>query len=259
MWFLIIDPFVGIPVFIEKLSKRQYCWRVLEDFHSQEYIQLFDIHNCLFMRLHFSIGGYDYRRTTRFRQSMHFSITQVLFADHVYWRSGVDNKFLRFQRWCRQAHIFRRWEEYYSFVLLNFNTLLVSFHAASRAPCSCHSVSSWERSLNLGTLGLRSWGSPGQIYPSEGFWSRFSVWRAIVFVNFTRWIGFRMSAHFRRIDFDDVMFWNTQPNCRASDDWRLDDFCPNFWSLLLPDQWQVLFLANHLSSIWPLHFCHHSF
>ena len=29
------------------------------------------------MRLHFSIGGYDYRRTARFRQSIHFSITQV--------------------------------------------------------------------------------------------------------------------------------------------------------------------------------------
>ena len=32
------------------------------------------------MRLHFSIGGYDYRRTARFRRSIHFSITQVLFA-----------------------------------------------------------------------------------------------------------------------------------------------------------------------------------
>ena len=120
MWFLTIDPFVGIPVFIAKLSKRQYCRRVIEDFHSQEYIQLFDIHNCLFMCLHFSIGGNDYRRTTRFRQSIHFSITQVLFADHVHWRSGVDNKFsfLRFQRWCRQAPIFRSWEECCSLVLL---------------------------------------------------------------------------------------------------------------------------------------------
>ena len=31
------------------------------------------------MRLHFSIDGYDYRRTTRFRQSINFSITPVLF------------------------------------------------------------------------------------------------------------------------------------------------------------------------------------
>ena len=112
MWFLTSDPFGGISVFIAKLSERQYYWRVVEDFQSQEHIQLFDMHNCLFMRLHFSIGGYDYRRTAQFRQSFHFSITQVLFADHVHWRTGVDNKFsfLRFQSWCRQAPIFWRWE-----------------------------------------------------------------------------------------------------------------------------------------------------
>ena len=84
MWFLTIDPFVGISVFIAKLSKRQYCWRVIADFHCQEYVKFFDIHNCFFMRLHFSIGWYDYRGTARFRQSIHFSFTQVLFADHVH-------------------------------------------------------------------------------------------------------------------------------------------------------------------------------
>ena len=31
-----------------------------------------------------------------------------------------------------------------------------------RAPCSCHSVPSWDRSSNFGALGLRWWGSPGQ-------------------------------------------------------------------------------------------------
>ena len=116
---------------------------------------------------------------------------------------------------------------------LIFNTLLASFHAASRAACSCHSVSSWDRSSNFGALGLRSWSSPGQIFPSEGFWSRILVWRAIAFVNFTRWIGFRISVLFRRMDFGGVMSWNTQPNCRASDNRRWDDFCPNFLSLLL--------------------------
>ena len=99
MWFLTIDPFVGIPVFIAKVSERQYCWRVFKDFHSQEYIQFFDIHRCLFVRLHFSIGCYDCRRTIRLRQSIHFSKIQVLSADHVHRRSGVDNKFsfLRFK------------------------------------------------------------------------------------------------------------------------------------------------------------------
>ena len=114
----------------------------------------------------------------------------------------------------------------------NFNTLLAIFHAASRAPC--HSVSSCDRSSIFGALGLRWWGSPGQIYPSEGFGSRILVWRAIAFVNFTRWIGFGMSVLFRREDFGGVMSWNTQPNCRASENWRLDEFCPNFLSLLFP-------------------------
>ena len=31
-----IDPFIRISAFIAKLSERQYCWRVFEDFHSQE-------------------------------------------------------------------------------------------------------------------------------------------------------------------------------------------------------------------------------
>ena len=122
--FLTIDPFIRISVFIAKLSERQYCWRVFEDFHSQEFSQIFDIHNCLFMRLHFTIGGYDYRRTARLRQSIHFSITHVLFADHVHWRSGVDNKFsfLKFKSWCREAPIFRRREECCSFMLFEFET-----------------------------------------------------------------------------------------------------------------------------------------
>ena len=99
VWFLTIDPFVGVPFFIAKLSKRQYCWRVVEDFHSQEYIQFFDINCGLFMRLHFSIGCHDHRRTARFRQSIHFSRVQVLFADHIHRRTGVDKKssILRFE------------------------------------------------------------------------------------------------------------------------------------------------------------------
>ena len=93
MWILTVDPFNRISVFIAKLSERRYCWRVFEDLHSQEYTHFLDIHCSLFMRLHFSIGGYDYRRTTRFRQRIHLSIIQVIFAEHMHRRSGVDNKF----------------------------------------------------------------------------------------------------------------------------------------------------------------------
>ena len=103
---------------------------------------------------------------------------------------------------------------------LSLNTLLASLHAASRAPCSFHFISSWDRSSNFGALGLRWWGSPGQINPSEGFWSRILVWRATAFVNLTRWIGFYMSEIFRKIDFGGFMSWKTQPKCRAFDDLR---------------------------------------
>ena len=144
MWFLTIDPFIRISVFIAKLSKRQYCWRVFEDFHSQEYTQFFDIHCCLFMRLHFSIGGYDDRRTTRFRQSIHFSITQVLLLiiciDAPESTTNSRSSGLRVDA---GRHLFSEGEKNVAlFFSFNFNILLASFHAASRAPCSCHSVSS---------------------------------------------------------------------------------------------------------------------
>ena len=80
----------------------------------------------------------------------------------------------------------------------NFWIFCASFHAASRAHRSCHSVSFWDRSSNFGALGSRWWGSPWQLIPSEGFWSRMST----AFVNFTHWIGFRMSELFREIDED---------------------------------------------------------
>ena len=247
---------------------RQYCWRFFEDFHCQEYIQFFDIHNCLFMRLHFSIGGYDHRRTARFRQNIHFSITQVLFLlimciDTPESTTNSRSSGLRVDA---GKHLFSEGEKNVApSCSLNFNTLLASIHAASWAPCSCHSVSSWDRSSNFGALGLRSWSSPGHMYPSEGFWSRILVWRAIAFVNFTRWIGFRMSVPFQRIDFDGVMSWNTQPNCRASDDRRSDDFCPNFLSLPRFPR-SIVTLVSNWSSFLPVtflqyrqHFCRYVF
>ena len=78
----------------------------------------------------------------------------------------VDNKFsfLRFQSWCKQATYFPEMRGMLLFgAPFIFNTFLDSFHAASRAPRSCHSVSSCDRSSNFGALALRSWGSPGQM------------------------------------------------------------------------------------------------
>ena len=97
-----------------------------------------------------------------------------------------------------------------------FKNLLTNFHAASRAHRSCHSVSSWNRSSNFGPLGLRWWGSPGQIIPSDGFWSRMLAWRITALVNRTYRIGLSMFELFRKIDedFGGSISWNTQSTCR---------------------------------------------
>ena len=102
----------------------------------------------------------------------------------------------------------------------NFRTLLASFHAASRAHRSCHSVSSWDRSSNFGGLVLRWWGSPGQIIPSDGFWSRMLAWRTTALANRTHRIGFSMFELFLQIDedFGGSKSWHTQPNCRVLDE-----------------------------------------
>ena len=42
MWFLTIDPFVGIPVFIAKVPSDNTAGVFFEDFHGQENIQFFD-------------------------------------------------------------------------------------------------------------------------------------------------------------------------------------------------------------------------
>ena len=137
-------------------------------------------------------------RTTRFRRSIHFSRIQVLFLlimciDAPESTTNSRSSGLRFDA---GKHLFSESEKNAAFFFsFNFRILLASFHADSRAPCSCHSVSSWDQSSNFGALGLRWWGSPGKIIPSEGFWSRMSAWRSTV--NFTHRIGFRMFELFR--------------------------------------------------------------
>ena len=117
----------------------------------------------------------------------------------------------------------------------SFRKHLAIFHTASRASRSCLSVSSWDRSSNFGALGLRWWGSPGQIIPSDGFWSRMLAWRNTAFVNFTHRIGFRMFELFHRIDedFGGSISWNAQPNCRVTFSIATALLSPLFWYFLL--------------------------
>ena len=153
MWFLTVDPLIRVSVFIAKLSERQDCWSVFEDFHCQQKIQFFDINcglSCVCtspLAIMTIVGLHDFVKVSI---SKNF---QVLFADHMHRRSGVDNKFsfLRFKELMQAS----TQEECCCILSLNFNTLLASFHAVSRAPCSCYSVSSWERSSKFGALGQR--------------------------------------------------------------------------------------------------------
>ena len=135
MWFLTVDPLVRIPVFIAKLSKRLYCWRVFEDFHCQEYVQFFD----------------DVVKVSISPSFKSFSL--IICIDAPESTTNSRSSGLRVDA---SKHQLSEGEKNVALSCsLNFNTLLASFHAASRAPCSCHSVSSCERSSNFGALGLR--------------------------------------------------------------------------------------------------------
>ena len=115
------------------------------------------------MRLHFSICGNDYRRTARFRQSIHFSITQVLFLLIMCIDAPESTTNSRSSGFRVDAgkHLFSEGEKNVAlWCSFNFNTLLASFHAASRAPCSCHSVSSCETDPQI----LERWGYAHEVH-----------------------------------------------------------------------------------------------
>ena len=164
----------GYPCSSQSFPSDKNCWRILDDFHCQRSIKIFDRNCGLFMRLQFTIGCYNRRRTSRRRQSFQFSRIQVLFADHLHRRSRVYNKFsfLKFKIWWRRQTLFffRKWEccFIFSFKILGYfwtTSTLLHGHIALPIPSLLENWSS-----NFGALGLRWWGSPWQIIPSDGFW-----------------------------------------------------------------------------------------
>ena len=105
MWFLTVDPFKRKSSFIAELSERQYCWRVFRGLSlSRTYpilwltqlpLLAFALHRWrLWLSWNCTISSkYPF---------LHHSSP---FANHMHWRTGVDNKFslLRFQIWYRRA------------------------------------------------------------------------------------------------------------------------------------------------------------
>ena len=130
MWFLTIDPFIRISPYSSQSFPSDNTAGVLSKTSSQEYPILWSTQLPLHASALLSIGGFDSRRTARFRQRFHFSRTQVLFV--------IKFPFLKFKSWCRQAPFFRRWEECCSLTLFliwyTFGQLLHCFTGTSLLP-----------------------------------------------------------------------------------------------------------------------------
>ena len=119
------------------------------------------------MRLHFSIGCYDCRRAPGSRQGPilrnlnPFLLIMCIDAPESTTNSQSSGWILDGEG---RHHISVGEKNVVFFFSINFRIFFANFHAASRPQCSCHSVSSWDRSSNFGAFGVRWWGSPGQIF-----------------------------------------------------------------------------------------------
>ena len=97
------------------------------------------------MRLHFSIGGYDYRGTTRFSPKYPFQHIFKSFLLIICFDApeSTTNSRSSGSRVDAGKHLFSEGEKNVALSCsFNFNTFLPASTAASRAPCSCHCVSS---------------------------------------------------------------------------------------------------------------------
>ena len=136
--------------------------------------------------------------------------------------------------------------------------LLASFHSASRAPCSCHSVSSWDRSSNFGALGLRSWGSPGQKNPSLGFFSNFGMTcNSLRECHTLDWSLHVRSLPEKRLRRLHVLKYATQFPCirKLTFRWLLSQF---LITPLIRLPWSIVTLVGNRSSFLPVNFLQHS-
>ena len=143
MWFFDHGSIRKNIRFIAKLSERQYC--VLEDFQSQEYIS-----NSLTYTVASScvctsplavmtiVGLHDFVR--EYISALLRSFLLIMCIDAPESTTNSRSSGLRVDA---GKHLFSEGEK--NVVLsrsFNLNALLASFHASSRKPCDCHSVSS---------------------------------------------------------------------------------------------------------------------
>ena len=155
MWFSTVDPLIRTSFFIAELSDRQYCWRVFKDFQSRIYPILWHTP----WPLHASALLYwllwlskDYTTSSRYLFQQNSCLVLLIICIDPPESANSRSSGLRVDA---GRHLFSEGEKnvalFISFLI--FYTLLVSLHAASRAPCSCHSVSSWDRSSKFWSVG----------------------------------------------------------------------------------------------------------
>ena len=103
-----------------------------------------------------------------FVKGIHFSFTQVLFAGHVHWRSGVDNKFSFYSlRVDAGKHLFSESEKNVALTCsFNFNTLFASFHDAS------HLALATLYPLKTDPQILERWGYADEVHLGKFFQSK---------------------------------------------------------------------------------------
>ena len=162
------------------------------------------------------------------------SLLQVMWIDAPESTTNSRSSGLRFDG-AGMAPIFRKWEECCFVILLKILRYVWPAYTLLHGHIALATLSPPETDPQI----LERWGNADEVQLGKSFQAKdfgLECLRDVQQLSWFShvWIGFRMSVHFRRIDFGGVMSWNTQPNCRASDDWRLDEFCPNFLSLLFP-------------------------
>ena len=158
MWFLTIDPFVEYP-----FSSQSFPNDNTAGVFSRTFI-VKNISNSLTYTIASScvctsplavmtiVGLHDFAKV-----SISASLKSFLLIICIDAPESTTNSLSSNLRIDASRHLFSESEKNAAFSCsFNLNTFLASFHAASRAPDSCHSVSSCERSSNFGALGPRS-------------------------------------------------------------------------------------------------------
>ena len=144
MWFLTIDPFIRISVFIAKLSKRQTAGVfsrtfIVKNMSNSLTYTVASSCVCTSPLAVMTIAGlHDFVKISISASRKSFLLIICIDAPE-----STTNSLSSSLRVGAGKHLFSEGEKNVALSCsFNFNTLLASLHAASRAPCSCHSVSS---------------------------------------------------------------------------------------------------------------------